>query len=232
MTVSFIGAASAEATSLTLPTHQAGDLLVMLALRYDNANPGTIPSGWAPRWITQRNGSFVQNHIALAYRIASSSADASGTWINFTHLLCAVYRDDANYIVLNCPNVARGTGTSVTFPALAVNPTSLNAAGFGGFMAQTAGWVIGVAAAHLNTSEINVAPSGMTNRASLAGASNGRIALHDTNAAVASFTSASSTVTSSTDWVTNVAEIIDTGSPKATGGGGFRAVNIRGGADQ
>jgi hypothetical protein len=234
MTVSYVSQASAAANTLTLPSHQAGDLLVMLAMRYSSPSPGTIPSTWVPRWLGQHNGSFVISHLAVAYRIAASSAETSGTWTNFTHLLCAVYRDDANYLVLNAPMYNRGTGTSVTFSAILANPalSRISTGSFGTQMAQNTGWLIGVAGTHLNNAGIDAPPSGMVNRGSRAGASNGRIALHDTDSKVSSWTAASTTVASSTDWMTNVVEIIDTGFAKITSGGGFRAVNIRGGADQ
>jgi len=105
MTVSFIAATSAESTSVTLPSHQAGDLIVMLAMRYNSVTAGTIPTGWGYRYVSQRNGTFVAITCAVSCRLAASSAETSGTWTSWTHLLAAVYRDDANYLYLGSPAI-------------------------------------------------------------------------------------------------------------------------------
>ena len=232
MTVSFIAATSAEATSVTLPSHQAGDLIVMLAMRYASASAGTIPTGWGYRYVSQRNGTFINMTCAVSCRIAASSAETSGTWTNWTHLLAAVYRDDANYLYLGSPVYNRGTGTSVSYSGKAASTNSNSQGALGGIMAVSTGWVLGLAATHLNNSGIDTAPTSMTNRATLSGATNGRIALADTNSAVSSYAGANVTIASSADWWTNVVEIIDTGTVKASGGASYRPVNIRGGADQ
>lgn len=231
MTISFVGAASAEATSLTLPTHQAGDLIIMLAQRYNNLNPGTVPAEYPVKYISQRNGATVQTHLAVACKTAATAAETSGTWTNFNLLIAAVYRHSTNYLTIDGPMYTRGTGTSLIFSGKAQLLTSNNTVGaFGVFMPVASTWALAAVIAHLNTAGINTAPSGMSNRISQAGASNGRISLHDTGADVTSFTTATVTVAASTDWVTNVFCIYDTGVSKSSGG--FRAVNIRGGADQ
>lgn len=221
MTVSFISSAGAEATTLTMPSHQAGDLIVMLAMRYNSSSGGTIPEGWNYRYLSQRNGSFVSLIFGVCFRIAASSAETSGTWTSWTHLLACVYRDDVDYLCLGSPVYNRGTGTSVTYSAKSASAISNAVGPLGGAMAVATGWVLGLGATHLNTSGIDTPPSGMTHRGMLTGATNGRIAIADTNAAVASFTAASTTIAASADWWTNTVEIIDTGTPKAAASGGL-----------
>jgi hypothetical protein len=221
MTVSFISSAGAEATTLTLPSHQAGDLIVMLAMRYSSVSGGTIPTDWNYRYLSQRNGSFVAITCGVFCRIAASSAETSGTWTNWTHLLACVYRDDVDYLFLGSPVYNRGTGTSVSYSAKTASANSNSAGALGGAMAVATGWVIGLGATHLNASGIDTPPSGMTHRGMTTGATNGRIAVADTNAAVASYAGGSTTIASSADWWTNTVEIIDTGTPKTAASGGL-----------
>ena len=71
----------------------------------------------------------------------------------------------------------------------------------------------------------------MTNRLNLAGASANEISIHDTDGDVASFAGANVSLAATGIGVAICFEIYDTGIPKSSGGG-FRPVNIRGGADQ
>ena len=220
MTVSFIASAGAEATTLTMPSHQAGDLIVMLAMRYNSFSGGTIPAGWNYRYLSMRNGSVVFT-CGVFCRIAASSAETSGTWTSWTHLLACVYRDDVDYLCLGSPVYNRGTSTSVTYSAKSASAISNAAGALGGAMAVATGWVIGLGATHLNASGINTPPSGMTHRGMTTGAANGRIAICDTNAAVASYAGGSTTIAATADWWTNTVEIIDTGTPKTAASGGL-----------
>lgn len=229
MTVSYIGATSAESTSVTLPSHQAGDLIVMWALRYGSLLGPTVPAGWHYRYLSQRAGGTSLS-IAISAKVAASSAETSGTWTNATHLLAAVYRDDANYIVLADPTYRRANSTTINYNGKAAATTVSNSEGpLGTSLAISSAWVLGLVACHLNTAGIDTAPSGMTHRHMLTGATQGRIALADTNAAVSSFTAASITVAATTDYLTNVVEIIDTGVSKASAGGLYVAGGLTGG---
>jgi len=41
-----VGSAIADGASVTIPAHQAGDLLVIFANRFDSTTIPTLPSGW------------------------------------------------------------------------------------------------------------------------------------------------------------------------------------------
>ncbi len=229
MTVAYVGATSAEATSVTLPSHQAGDLIVMWALRYGSTTPPLIPAGWNYRYLSQRAGGLASLGVAISCKTATSSAETSGTWTNATHLLAAVYRDDTDYLTLGCPNYRRGGVTTLVY-----NPKSggtiFNSEGsLGTAMSVSSGWVLGLILTHLTTAGIDTPPTGMTHRHMLTGATQGRLALADTDAAVSSFTSASVTVAASVDYISNVVEIVDTGVPKKSAGGLFVAGGLTGG---
>jgi len=82
--ISFIGQNTASnATSVTLPAHQAGDFLLIHAGTYRGL-PITIPVGWTP--INSGSG------LVSAYKIAQSSTETSGTWVGATLLNSLVYR--------------------------------------------------------------------------------------------------------------------------------------------
>ncbi len=89
----FISAASAAATTLTLPTHQAGDLIVMCAgARTNSASREiTLPAGWT----SIRSATFDANRFStlrVAYKVAASSGETSGTWTYAGGLTALVYR--------------------------------------------------------------------------------------------------------------------------------------------
>lgn len=206
MTVSYVSSSAVEANSITLPTHQAGDLIVI----YAAANPQatiTIPSGWIV--VSSRQNSASLSSI-VAFRIAASSSETSGTWTNATHMCVGVYRDTDNYLVVNGANeAAANPTTTINYPALPIS-------GAGPVM-TTNNWVAAFGMASLNSTDFETAPSGMTNRTSLAGASVGEIVLHDTNGTVVSWTATTRTNSGSVSYHTRPFSIEDTGISKAGG---------------
>jgi hypothetical protein len=114
MAISVEASASAASDSLTLPSHQAGDLLVMLAARTTRGTL-TTPSGW--RRFGGRSGGF--GHNSLSAKRAASSSETSGTWSNAEGLICAVLRDSDSYAVEMGSSYMTGyTGSSITFATL------------------------------------------------------------------------------------------------------------------
>ena len=114
MAISVEASASAASDSLTLPSHQAGDLLVMLAARTTQATV-TTPSGW--RRFGGRSGGH--GHNSLAAKRAGSSSETSGTWTGAEGLICAVLRDSDSYAVeMGNGGMTGYTGSSIAFAAL------------------------------------------------------------------------------------------------------------------
>lgn len=224
MTISFVGAASAAADSVTLPTHQAGDLLIVATANISSQiNP---PAGWNRlhvRYASDGGG----RSLTVAYKIATTASEVSGTWSNALSIICVAYRDSDNYITLGgmrFTGLSQTLGTTLSWPALPAN-------------GDTAGiitpnqWVVAFAMTNVNTTNIEVAPSGYTNRASQAGSTNSKLTAHDTNAAVAAASGVAQTYSPGSSNLGAIAAIHDLGIAKSSGGG-FRPVNIRGGADQ
>lgn len=227
MVAAFITSASAEATSVTLPAHQAGDILLMVAARTGTSSLATVPAGWHICY-TRAIGSAPARSMILAWKIAASSGETSGTWTNANLLTCAVYRHSTNVIVMGRGNGSNNVATvTVPYVALSQNTTSNNTPNLQG----ASELVVGVVLTAENTGDGAAAPSGMTNRTTFAGASAGYIAIHDTTTTVTSFPATNVTAAGSVNSVTITAELFDTGVSRASSGGA-RMVSIRGGADQ
>ena len=120
---SFVGAAQASGTTITLPAHQAGDIIVMWATSVINTI--TQPSGWTGTAVA--GGQSVGSGI-LAYKIAASSSEVSGTWTNAKALMVAVYRGFTSAAV----------GSAV--PGSSSNPVFASLSTGGGWMIRGAHW--------------------------------------------------------------------------------------------
>jgi hypothetical protein len=226
MTVSFIGAASAEATSLTLPAHQKGDLIMILAARYGSSTLPTIPSGWNVSNILADNVAPIRV-APLGWKVASSSSETSGTWTNANLLMAVVYRDDTNIYVPGIWNrTSTRNSTSITYPSL----TAYNIATTTLKINNPQSVILGIISITENTGVGSAAPSNMTNRATFAGASTGYLAIHDTGSELSAYSATTATAASAINAVQGTIELCNTGYAKSSGG--FRSVNIRGGADQ
>ena len=218
MTVSFVGSASAEATSLTLPAHQAGDLIVMLAGRTGSASAITVPTGWFGAVARGASSASPALFLVVAWKIATSSAEVSGTWTDASATQAVVVRDTLNYIV---PGGAIfwfiNNSVSVFYESLFAvgSSTSINSSGMRGLSSFVMRFVV----LNSNTSDGDAAPAGSTNIVSFAGTGAVKLATHRTNTEVASISSATVTASASVGNVTATLEVLDTGISKAAGGG-------------
>ena len=83
---SFIGGLEALGASTALPPHQAGDLLIVIAVSWDSTIPA-LPAGWTS---SSTSSSIVGRRIG--WRVAPSAGTASGTWTNAGTLYALVWR--------------------------------------------------------------------------------------------------------------------------------------------
>lgn len=109
-----VSANAAAASSMALPAHQAGDLLVMYAFRNGSASQSTLPAGWTSHITDNRN--LVSQRVA--YKIAASAAEVSGTWTNADTTVCLVYRNASG---LGAAATGVANTSTITIPALALN---------------------------------------------------------------------------------------------------------------
>lgn len=98
MALTLIGSQGAAATSVTIPTHQVGDTIIIFAYRDGSATIPTKPaaSGTVPAWvdIDAANGANT-NSSRSAYFVATATDTTSGTWTNATGIIAVVVRGDS-----------------------------------------------------------------------------------------------------------------------------------------
>jgi hypothetical protein len=184
--VSFVSSATATTTSISsMPTHKAGDLLLMFAYRNNNNTAPTLPAGWTN--ITDTGGNT--NSMRIAFKIAASASETSGTWTNATELNLHVYRNAGGVGAFGAQN---GSGTTLTYGGLTLQNTngSSQVALFGGHRST-------------NTA-INTPPTGTVLRSDTA-----RAAGFDTDGGVTSWSQTTVAVGgTSSGWVTGRVELL------------------------
>lgn len=172
MAISYQGSA-AGTTTATIPSHAADDLIIGFAFRDGNANAPTIPGGWT----TIENAAGANSAgAALAYKVALSSGETSGTWSNANTLIVHVYRGCATGDPIGDHAVDTAASTTVNYPTLASMQVT-----------DGTSWVVGFAGHRSIDTNVQNAPSGMTNRISELDGTD-EAAGHDTNGGVTSWT--------------------------------------------
>ena len=185
----YINSGATSATTITIPTgHNTGDILLMFAFNSASTTNPTLPAGWAN--IQTPAGANVCAMV-LAYKIAISNADTSGTWTTATQLVCMVYRGINNLAPVGVGATGSGTGTSITYPATTLAKAAGNT------------WVIGFAG-HVTATNVNVAPTGLTIKASAITNVGGS----DTNArTLTDYAATALTVNASSGWFATTVEL-------------------------
>lgn len=119
----FIGWASGT-TSATIPTHQAGDLILGFAFRDGSTTLPTIPGG--VNWTTEENAAGANTcGSVLVSKVAAGSSETTGTFTNATAVLVGVWRPRSGYtLATGASNTNSGSGTTVTYSALTLNSTA------------------------------------------------------------------------------------------------------------
>lgn len=174
MALTLVGTQSAAATTVTIPAHQKGDLLVFSAYRGTSTTPATRPVGIADIGPTTTKTGTTQS-MRLGYKVATGTSDTSGTWTNASELTVHVLRPDPGFTAVpGQVAFSSSTTTTITFPALTLGDTS------------GLSWVLGFVGSSNTTQTLGTAPTGMTNRQHIVGASN-QAASDDTNGGVSSW---------------------------------------------
>lgn len=191
MTVSYVGAQGAAATTVTIPAHQVGDLILIFAYRDGSNTVPTAPTagGTVPTWTQIGSSGGNTNSSRFHYATATATNTTSGTWTSATELICLVYRG------ATVGASAGGSGsntTTVNYPALTLQRT------------DNSSWVVGVAG-HRTATNVDVAPGAMVNRA-FAGT---EAAGHDTNGTVTTWASTNVTVDASSAFRSWTVELRD-----------------------
>ena len=217
MSISRIGHTTTQSSTIAIPgTYAAGDLIFVAASR-TNTTAATVPAGW----VTLTSGSSTGLSLVVACKYAQSASEAAPTFTNAGILNCAVYRASPGVLFVNL-NSAPNSGTSAT----------VNYSGISNYRTGIdANWYLGFAAQLTTANALETPPTGMTNVNfdSITGLES---AVHDTNGnQLSNWSSANVVLVNSALYRSAVIQISEMPYTFPSGGG-FRPVNIRGGADQ
>lgn len=124
--VSYIDANTSTTTSVSIPTHQANDVILIWALSAWGI--GTAPSmpsagGTVPTFTSIRSGTHGAGGYRLAYATASASGRTSGTWTGAAAMLVAVLRG-ANASPVGGSAIDGTYGGTPTAPAVTLTNSS------------------------------------------------------------------------------------------------------------
>jgi surface protein len=113
--ITYIGAAEGT-DSATLPAHQAGDLILAFAFRSGSTTATTLPAGWTSIALAGAN----VTHGRLAFKIAESDSETSGTWTNATRVIFQVYRnaEPTSITAAGLRSTATDSSTTVSYNAV------------------------------------------------------------------------------------------------------------------
>lgn len=192
MAISHIGTSSAVATTITVPAHVAGDLMVIVAA--SSAGMPSLPAGWTNIYTATSAG----GNNRCAYKIATGTTDTSGTWTGAQMLSISVFRGTHATtpigVVGTLSTGSGGAGSTVSIPGLT-----------GSF--ATNSWVHWLFSPSSGRALSGV-PASLTMRVNVPDAQQ----IYSTNAAVTSWPATSATAgapVSLTDWRSNTFEIRD-----------------------
>ena len=216
MAISRIGQATAQSSTITIPgTYAAGDLMVIVGTRA-NTTPATIPSGWVALATNGANGVS----IVGACKYAQSASESAPTFTNAGILLCAVYRSSLGVVIPSMGVSAQGaTSATINYGSLASYRAGVDA-----------NWYLAFAAQSNTANSLETAPTGATN-VNFDSITGLKVALHESGNQLSNWAPSSPVLANSAAYRSASVQIAEMAYTFPSGGG-FRPVNIRGGADQ
>lgn len=210
--ISRVSSGSGSGTSISLGSHQAGDVIFFWAYRNDSATPPSLPAGWTS--ITSV-GASVHSGI-MGYKVCASGSETSGTWTNATSVAYAIYRNVDNTTPYSHPSGQSGTGTSVSWSGIA---PSIDNPG--------RDWVFTTFGATSDVGNMDThAPTACTLITDYSAAGTEENTIYDTNTPVSSYSFNSKTADASITWLTKTVAI--RAVPTGTSANSSRAAEVTG----
>lgn len=198
MPISRIGASTVEATTITIPAHQVGDLIIIFAFRDGSTTNPTVGLSGGTTITNTTDGTSCS--VSAAWKMAQSTGETSGTWTNATDLAVVVYRgvDTTRATPIGTFQPAAGTTNTVTYAA--VNGVKKDS------------WIVAFAGHRNANTTIETAPTSLGNRSDTV-ASSSEIVIHDSDGVWSesdSFTSRTVALSgTASGWQTMVIEIFN-----------------------
>ena len=150
------------------------------------------------------------NGLIIATKIAASASESAPSFANATQVIAAVYRSTAGKVlVASSGSVGSANSLSVIYPQISFSGSNI-----------AEKWHAGIAGHRSNDTNLETAPTGMTNRISQVGASAGHLVLHDSNAHQTSWGGETASLSGTSNiWRSAVIEILELDVEYPTGGG-------------
>ena len=118
------GTASAATTSVTMPTHAAGDLLLVFLRRAANS-VATPPAsgGTVPAWNVAQGAAANSLGLSSAWFLATAANHTTGVWANASHICVLVLRPGAGKTlgVAGSSTGNSATSTTMIYPLLTLS---------------------------------------------------------------------------------------------------------------
>lgn len=158
MAISYVSGAAAAAATVAMPTHQAGDMIVVFSFRDGSNTFPTMPAGYTG-W--SQTGTQTCSFTA-GYKIAASSSETTGTWTNANSIVVGVYRKSSTetWTTPVC-YFLQSTGTSIDY---ATSSSSYFGGRYANPQSNTTVWGIRFAGHRTATDLATSTPSGWTAR--------------------------------------------------------------------
>lgn len=185
--IEFVGGDGADANTVTIPAHQAGDMIIIVAGRYNAAIAPSLPAGWV-EILSDTVSAGLNLGYRVGYKFATSGSETSGTWTDATRMAVSVYR---NAVSIGNIATSKAATSRITWPALSLD--------------SPPGLVLGFAA-HGTAAGSGSPPAGYTFRG-IAPSSTARAIIMDTDGLVPGVSLAMSPSITNTTWLTSTVEL-------------------------
>ncbi len=155
MALQFIGSA-AGTTSVTMPTHAIGDLMIFFAYRDGSTTNPTIGTGSPTTWTSITNTTDGTScSVSAGWKIAAATNETSGTWTNASRCIVLVYRGQlSSGTPIGTFQPTSGTTSTITYTTDAL--TNSNVIG--------SSWFCAFAGMSTVDTALETPPTGMTLR--------------------------------------------------------------------
>ena len=115
MAISLQGSGSSATTTVTIPAHGIGDMIVIMATG-TVAPTAPAAGGTVPTWSSISTGSNNSLGITASYAIATATNHTSGTWTSATHMHVLVFRATRALTLGNVGTFAGANNTYILSP--------------------------------------------------------------------------------------------------------------------
>jgi hypothetical protein len=120
--VSIVGTAGATTTSVAIPAHAVGDLIIVSARGTASAPSIPAAAGTVPAWTSLQQGIADSVGLTSAFFVATAATTTTGTWTAAQHICVIVLRSSAGALSTSAARSSVGNAAStstIVYPALA-----------------------------------------------------------------------------------------------------------------